>query len=164
VTKVGVVTHLMTYSSFEPFLPLLKGASGEKIDTPNAYAIQSQQLDESASAAEEGRVSDLKMAARVQEIMAFQQNNSGRGKLEGIARFGNGLLHMEVVSIDQAFPPILDDTRPFLPSDIRADLVLDFLTHPDLSHDLAIICREKKIPVVASGKKTRVQGTLTPPT
>jgi len=38
------------------------------------------------------------------------------------------------------------------------------LKHPDLSHDLAVRCRDKNIPVVASGKKLRIKGTLTPPT
>jgi len=104
------------------------------------------------------------MAAGVQRIVAFQQNQSGRGKIEGIERFGSGLFSMQVVSIDEAFPPVIDDTRPFLPDDIQADLVLDFLKHPDLSHDLAVICRNRHIPVVASGKKISIQGTLTPPT
>ena len=36
---------------------------------------------------------------------------------------------------------------------VRADLVLDFLKHPDLSNDLIAMCGERKIPVVASGKK-----------
>lgn len=43
------------------------------------------------------------------------------------------------------------------------DLVLDFLKHPDLSHDLALLCQRLAIPMVASGKKTTVDGTHTPP-
>ena len=104
------------------------------------------------------------MVAIPQKIVIFQQNNSGKGKTEGITRFGNNLLNIEILSIDQTFPPIIDDTGPFLPEEIRADLVLNFLTHPDLSHDLALICLKKGIPVVASGKKSRVKGVLTPPT
>ena len=99
-----------------------------------------------------------------QKIVVFQQNNSGKGKIEGITRFGNNLFHIEVYDIDQPLPPVIDDTAPFLPEDIRADLVLDFLRHSDLSHDLSLICLKKGIPVVASGKKTRVKGVLTPPT
>jgi len=104
------------------------------------------------------------MDAIPQKIMIFQQNNSGKGKIEGITRFGNNLLDIEILDIDQAFPPVIDDTAPFLPEDIRADLVLDFLRHPDLSHDLSLICLKKGIPVVASGKKSRIKGVLTPPT
>jgi hypothetical protein len=104
------------------------------------------------------------MVAIPQKIMIFQQNNSGKGKIEGITRFGNNLLDIEILDIDQAFPPVIDDTAPFLPEDIRADLVLDFLRHPDLSHDLSLICLKKGIPVVASGKKSRIKGVLTPPT
>ena len=104
------------------------------------------------------------MVAIPQKIAIFQQNNSGKGKIEGITRFGNNLFNIEVLAIDQTFPPIIDDTGPFLPEDIRADLVLDFLEHPDLSHDLALICLKQGIPVVASGKKSRTKGILTPPT
>ncbi len=104
------------------------------------------------------------MVAIPQKIMIFQQNNSGKGKIEGITRFGNNLLDIEIFDIDQTFPPVIDDTAPFLPEDIRADLVLDFLRHPDLSHDLSLICLKKGIPVVASGKKSRIKGVLTPPT
>ena len=104
------------------------------------------------------------MVAIPQKIVIFQQNNSGKGKIEGITRFGNNLFNIEVLSIDQTFPPVIDDTTPFLPEDIRADLVLDFLRHPDLSHDLSLICLKKGIPVVASGKKSRAKEVLTPPT
>ena len=99
-----------------------------------------------------------------QKIAIFQQNESGRGKIEGIRRFGRGLFQVEIFGIDEALPPIIDDTGPFLPQDMEADLVLDFLEHPDLSHDLALICLRKGIPVVASGKKSRIEGVFTPPT
>ena len=110
------------------------------------------------------RLSVFKMTSAVQHITVFQQNESGRGKIEGIARFGDGRFHLEVVSIDRAFPPIIDDAAPFLPDDLQTDLVLDFLKHPDLSQDLAIICRDRNIPVIASGKKTTVDGVIAPPT
>jgi hypothetical protein len=51
-----------------------------------------------------------------------------------------------------------------LPQKIEADLVLDFLQHPDLSYDLAQLCSEMKIPLVASGKKHRTAHVITPPT
>ena len=104
------------------------------------------------------------MVAIPQKIWVFQQNNSGQGKIEGITRFGNNLFNIEILAIDQTFPPIIDDTGPFLPEEIDADLVLDFLKHPDLSHDLALICLKKGIPVVASGKKNKAEGVLAPPT
>ena len=99
-----------------------------------------------------------------QRILVFQQNGSGEGKIQGIRKYGKERFIIETVSIDEVLPPILDDTRDYLPSDIQADLILDFLKHPDLSHDLAIACRARNIPIVASGKKLRVKGALTPPT
>lgn len=100
----------------------------------------------------------------VQKIMMFQQKESGGSKIDGIARFGNNVFDLQVVSIDLDFPLIIDDTRPFLPRDIEADLVLDFLKHPDLSHDLALICRGNEIPLIASGKRIPVDGVISPPT
>jgi hypothetical protein len=99
-----------------------------------------------------------------QRILVFQQNGSGDSKTKGIRRYGQELFILEMVSIDGALPSILDSTEEYLPRNISADLVLDFLKHPDLSHDLAAACCDSKIPVVASGKKLRLKGVLTPPT
>ena len=99
-----------------------------------------------------------------EKILVFQQNGSGESKIQGIRKYGKDRFIIETVSIDETLPPILDDTRDYLPSNIQADLILDFLKHPDLSHDLAIACRVRNIPIVASGKKLRVKGALTPPT
>ena len=97
-------------------------------------------------------------------VMVFQQNGSGQTKIEGIRKYGGDQFLLEIFSIDRPLPGVIDDGKEFLPSDMPADLVLDFLSHPDLSYDLAEICREKQIPVVASGKKLRVKGVFTPPT
>jgi len=73
-------------------------------------------------------------------------------------------MRTKVVSIERCLPPVIDDTGPFLPARLDADLVLDFMKHPDLSHDLAVMCAKARIPLIASGKKVRVEGVLTPPT
>ncbi len=99
-----------------------------------------------------------------QKILVFQQNKSGEPKIQGIKKFGDDLFILETISIDAPMPIFLDDTKGYLPNDIQADLVLDFLKHPDLSYDLAKMCLHEHIPMVASGKKYQVQGTLTPPT
>lgn len=99
-----------------------------------------------------------------QRILVFQQDGSGESKIQGIRKYGKEHFIIETVSINEALPPILDDTREYLPSEIQADLILDFLKHPDLSHDLAIACRARNIPIISSGKKLRVKGALTPPT
>jgi thymidylate synthase len=106
----------------------------------------------------------LKCAVRPQKVLVFQQNGSGSSKIQGIIRFGDGLFNLETVSIDVALPAVIDDPAGYLPHDIQADLVLDFLRHPDLSEDLAVLCCSRNIAVVASGKKLRVKGALTPPT
>jgi hypothetical protein len=103
-------------------------------------------------------------AAGTQKILVFQQNGSGEKKIEGIRQYGDNRFTLEVVSINETLPEIIDDTTKYIPQNFQADLVLDYLKHPDLSHDLAVLCRGRKIPVVASGKKLRIKGALTPST
>lgn len=98
------------------------------------------------------------------KIIVFQQNGSGESKIAGITKFGENRFDLQMISIDEPLPPVIDDGRDFLPVDINADLVLDFLQHPDLSLDLAHLCWEKGIPMVASGKKMKVEGVAAPPT
>ena len=100
----------------------------------------------------------------LQKIVVFQQHGSGEKKIEGIRRYGDGRFEVQCITIDGDLPPVIDDASAYLPSEFEADLVLDFLRHPDLSYDLAVECRRRGIPVVASGKKAKVEGTLTPPT
>lgn len=100
----------------------------------------------------------------VQKIMVFQQNGSGESKIEGIRKYGGERFELKTVSINAPLPDIIDDSDEYLPEKIDADMVLDFLTHPDLSQDLGERCGEMGIPVVASGKKNRIEGVYEPPT
>lgn len=99
-----------------------------------------------------------------QKIVVFQQNGSGEKKISELRAHEDGLLELEIVSIDAPLPPILDDSDEYLPTELEADLVLDFLKHPDLSHDLAKLCESLNIPIVASGKKHRAKWAIAPPT
>ena len=99
-----------------------------------------------------------------QDILVFQQNGSGESKIQGILKYGENLFSIKTISIDENLPAVIDDATQYLPNDIRADVVLDYLKHPDISYDLAIMCRDRNIPVVVSGKKVRVKGALSPPT
>lgn len=97
------------------------------------------------------------------KIVVFQQGGRGESKVRGIRQYGDDQFEITLITIDRRLPPVVDDASEFLPATITADVVLDFLKHPDLSHDLARLCRRLHIPIVASGKKTTVDGTLTPP-
>ena len=99
-----------------------------------------------------------------QRIVVFQQNGSGESKIAGLRKYGGDQIRVEVASIDEPLPPLLEDSSPYLPGRIEADLVLDFLKHPDLSHDLAALCSQQNIPLIASGKKHDFKGVHIPPT
>ena len=98
------------------------------------------------------------------KILVFQQDGRGETKIGGIKTYGGDGFQVEMLSVDILLPPVIDDAREFLPKDIEADLVLDFLKHPDLSYDLAKLCAKKGIPVIASGKKILEKGVICPPT
>jgi hypothetical protein len=100
----------------------------------------------------------------MQHIVVFQQHGSGEKKVQGIRRHSLDVIRLEVVSIDIFFPPIIDNPEEYLPPSIEADLVLDYLRHPDLSQELCARCSASGIPVVASGRKWRMEGVFIPPT
>jgi len=102
--------------------------------------------------------------SKPQKILIAHQNNSGERKIEGIREYGGSLFSLDSFSIDEELPMIIDDANEYLPSDIKSDLVLDFLGHPDISHDLAKLCERLKIPIISSGKKLKSKWAITPPT
>ncbi len=100
------------------------------------------------------------MDKMVTTIVVFQQNNSGKEKIAGIKEFGKDMVISRIFDIDQALSEFIDEPLKYLPANFSADLVLSFLKHPDLIEGLAIICRKKNIPLVASG--TKVSDAITP--
>ena len=97
-----------------------------------------------------------------QIILVCQQNGSGEAKIAGIRQYGGSRFDIKTHDIDAPLPDLIDDTAPYLPERLEADLILDFFKHPDLSTDLARMARQQGVPVVASGKK--IPEALTPPT
>ena len=87
------------------------------------------------------------------KIVVFEEHGSGEKKIQGITRHGAGVDITKIYDIEETLPEIVDDPETFIPEDFYADLVLDFLKHPDLSEYLAKVCKKKRIPVIASGKK-----------
>jgi hypothetical protein len=96
--------------------------------------------------------------------LALLQGDRAAAKVAGIRRYGSQTMSLETLRIDDDLPPIIDDGGAYLPKQLAADLVLDFLAHPDLSYDLAVLCAHHKIPIVASGKKAALPSVLAPPT
>jgi hypothetical protein len=86
-------------------------------------------------------------------ILVFQERGSGEKKIAGIERYAPGEFRLEVFSIDDPLPALIDDPDCYLPEKIEADIVLGFLRHPDLVAELFRRCREAKIPLVASARK-----------
>jgi hypothetical protein len=100
----------------------------------------------------------------MQRIIVFQQNQSGKSKIDGIRKFGKDRFVVEAFDIDQPLPDIIDDSSGYLPDTIEADIVLDFFKHHDLSADLAVLCKKLDIPVIMSGKKITTGQAICPPT
>lgn len=100
---------------------------------------------------------------RPQTLLVFQQNGKGESKIRGIEKIGKDRFCLKKIEIDIPLPSVIDDATEFLPSDIEADMVLDYLKHPDLSYDLARLCKNKGIPEVATRKKIQNDWTYSPP-
>jgi hypothetical protein len=99
-----------------------------------------------------------------QRILVFEQNGSGARKVAGIRQYGDGRYAIRTIELPAVLPPVIDDADEFLPARLDADLVLDYVAHPDLSHDLAVRCTEQNVPYIGSGKKHLVEGVLMPVT
>jgi hypothetical protein len=93
-------------------------------------------------------------------ITVFEQNGSGQQKIKGIEKYGDSVTIKKIIQINGFFPGFIDDPENYLNDSFDGDLVLDYLTHPDLSHYLVSLCKQKSIPVVSSGKKN--QDSITP--
>ena len=89
----------------------------------------------------------------IQKIAVFQQNGSAMSKIAGIKRFGGNRFILEIINIEANLPNFIEDASQYLPAKIDAELVLDYLKHPDLSTELSLLCQKAGIPVVASGRK-----------
>ena len=87
------------------------------------------------------------------KIVVFEQNGSGQKKIAGINEYGRGMEITMIVNIRDTLPEFVDNPAEYISGDFHADVVLDYLIHPDLSDYLVNICTGKKIPVISSGKK-----------
>lgn len=87
------------------------------------------------------------------EIVVFEQNGSGQKKIAGIEKYGRNVEITRIVNIIETLPDFVDNPEDYIPYDFTADIVLDYLSHADLSHYLVNLCVQKDIPVISSGKK-----------
>jgi hypothetical protein len=87
------------------------------------------------------------------EIIVFQQQNSGELKVEGVLKYGKGITISKTVNVDIYLPDFIEDPEDFIDNDFSADLVLNFLKHPDLVDYLMRVCKKKGIELVSPGKK-----------
>ena len=93
-------------------------------------------------------------------IVVFEQNGSGELKIAGIEAFGKDIEITKVINITVPLPELIDEPEEYISDDFHGDLVLNFLSHPDLSEHLVQICIQKSIPVIASGQ--RIPGAICP--
>ncbi len=95
------------------------------------------------------------------KIALFEESGCAKRKIEGIKKYAPEILISPIVDIPSIRSDIvIDEPDEFLSIDFDADMVLDYIKHPDLSYFLVQLCKEKKIPVVASGQK--IKGAICP--
>jgi len=86
------------------------------------------------------------------DILVFQEAGAAEKKIEGIKKYGTDINIQNVISIDMPLPAVIDEPDQYINGDFSADLVMNFLKHPDLSTYLVEICEKKAIPVITTGK------------
>ncbi|MDI6795767.1 MAG: DUF166 family (seleno)protein DfsP [Desulfatibacillaceae bacterium] len=101
---------------------------------------------------------------RPQRVLVFEQSGSGQKKIRAVSGAGKGLIELAVMDIASPLEPVLDSSAGYLPAEIEADLVLNYLVHPDLAADLSALCNRLEIPVVAPSKKHAGKFVFCPPT
>ncbi len=95
------------------------------------------------------------------KIALFEESGCAKRKIEGIKKYAPEILISPIIDIPSIRSDIvIDEPDEFLSIDFDADMVLDYIKHPDLSYFLVQLCKEKKIPVVASGQK--IKGAICP--
>jgi len=95
------------------------------------------------------------------KIAVFEESGCAQRKIEGIRRFAPEILLSPVIDLPHINKDIvIDEPEEFLQEDFDADMVLNYIKHPDLSYFLTQICKKKGVPVVASGQK--IKGAICP--
>jgi len=87
------------------------------------------------------------------EIFVFQEQGSGEHKIAGVLQYGSLIKIKKIISIDSFLPDFIEEPEEFIKDSFSADLVLNFLKHPDLVYHLISVCQKKGIPVISPGKK-----------
>ncbi len=87
------------------------------------------------------------------DIVVFQERGSGELKIAGVENHSDNIKIKQIISIDEFLPDFIDDPEDYISFDFNADLVLNYLKHPDLIDYLMRLCEKKGIPLVSPGKK-----------
>ncbi len=101
-----------------------------------------------------------KPGAAAQQVVVFEEDGSGDYKIAGIQVYGKNISICRVFNIKGPLPVLIDEPEEYISSNFQGELVLDFLRHPDLSQYLVELCRQKNIPVIASGQ--HIPGAICP--
>ena len=73
--------------------------------------------------------------------------------MNGIRQYGRDLIISRIFDLPGCLPDFIDAPAAYFQEDFSGDLVISFLSHPDLLDYLALLCRQKNIPLIASGQK-----------
>lgn len=94
-------------------------------------------------------------------LTVFQQHSAGSKKIQGITRFGRDISIVEIIDFPTALPDFIDDPAPYFPKEIKGNIVLSFLRHPDLADYAAHYCARHGVAMIASGPR-KIAGARSP--
>jgi hypothetical protein len=93
-------------------------------------------------------------------LVVFDESGLGKYKVSGIEQYGHNIVIEKIFNIPEDLPDIIDEPEEFMPEDIKGDLILNFIKHPDLSEHLVKMCKIKGVPVIAPGQQ--IPGAICP--
>ncbi len=94
------------------------------------------------------------------DIAIFQRGNFAENITKGIKL--NSDFNVLVFSVPEKLPQIIDEPEKYLKTDFNADLILDYLYHPNLTDHLIEIAKNKGVQIIVP--KRKVKGAITPVT
>lgn len=103
------------------------------------------------------------MISGTTSISIFQQTGIGEKKIQGLHTYGKDINIAEIITLPLDVPDFIEDPEEYFTREIKGNLVLSFLKHPDLTDHLVSICNRLSIPIVASGSRN-IQGAFSPMT
>lgn len=89
----------------------------------------------------------------MQSISIIQQGDDGESKVKWLTEHEDGFEIIQVLKLPLDLPVLIDDPAPYLADLLLTDLVLTFVSQPDIMDEIVRWCGDNHVVLVASGQR-----------